>query len=220
LTSVSVSSTAAAVANGQSRQFAAAAYDQFGARLPAAGVRWSLDPGSPGSVAATTGLFRAPASGSGLATIRAAAGPVSGTAQILFMAPFMARPAVFLGQEESHNSASADLSRFADVAAGSDKHQATAAAPVAPVGDAAWLGFLARPGDALQIGLPAPVWVARPERPSASAGSATFVPGTLVDKPKSAVALLSSAAIATSSQDESDANVGTDALFPDPFDVG
>ena len=82
LTSVTVSPASATVAAGGTQQFAATARDQFG--QPLAGqpaFTWSIDAGGVGTVSAT-GLYQAPAAGSGTATVRATAGSLSGTAAV------------------------------------------------------------------------------------------------------------------------------------------
>lgn len=82
LTSIVVSPATAKVGHGMSQQFAASARDQFGNPLstqPA--ISWSLDAGSVGSIS-SSGKYTAPTSGSGTATVRAAAGGVSGMATV------------------------------------------------------------------------------------------------------------------------------------------
>ena len=82
LTSVTVSPANATVAAGGTQPFAATARDQFGNPMstqPA--LAWSLSTGGAGTVDGA-GLYSAPATGSGAATVRATTGPVSGTAVV------------------------------------------------------------------------------------------------------------------------------------------
>ncbi len=80
LTAIVVMPSSATVADGATEPFSALAFDQFGnAYLPA--FRWSIDAGGVGSVDAN-GLYTAPDSGTGAATVRAAVGGVSGTAAV------------------------------------------------------------------------------------------------------------------------------------------
>jgi subtilisin-like proprotein convertase family protein len=79
-TSVAISPASVTVADGGTRQFSAIANDQFGANLaqqPA--FTWSLT--GVGSVS-SAGLYTAPASGTGSATVRASTGALSATASV------------------------------------------------------------------------------------------------------------------------------------------
>jgi hypothetical protein len=81
LTSLTVTPTTATVTQGKTQQFAVSAKDQFGAVLatqPAA--TWALASGI-GSVSAA-GLYTAPATATGSATVRASVGTLSGTATV------------------------------------------------------------------------------------------------------------------------------------------
>jgi hypothetical protein len=70
------------LANGRTRQFTAAAYDQFGnAFWVPPSFTWTVAAGSVGSVTAT-GLYQAPPVGTGTATVQATAGGVTGTAGV------------------------------------------------------------------------------------------------------------------------------------------
>ncbi len=86
LTSIVVSPAKASVADGGSLQFSAVARDQFGNNLSTQpSFAWSLAAGSGSVVAnAGTGLYTAPSSGSGTATIQASAGAVNATATVTY----------------------------------------------------------------------------------------------------------------------------------------
>lgn len=83
LSSLAVSPLVATVANGATQQFTATGTDQFGAAFVGAigSVTWSLLSGSPGTISAA-GLYSAPISGGGAATVKATSGALSGQAQI------------------------------------------------------------------------------------------------------------------------------------------
>jgi alpha-L-arabinofuranosidase len=81
LTAINVTPTSPLVPDGQTQSFSTAAIDQFNNSMSAA-VTWSLDTGSVGSINSSTGLYTAPTSGVGSATIRATNGSVSGTAAV------------------------------------------------------------------------------------------------------------------------------------------
>ncbi|OAI52842.1 hypothetical protein AYO44_16410 [Planctomycetaceae bacterium SCGC AG-212-F19] len=92
LTSLVLSPASATVADGATQQFSATGKDQFGNALttqPA--FSWSIDSGGIGSIS-TSGLYTAPASGTGTATVRASSGSVGGTASVSVTAaaPFIA----------------------------------------------------------------------------------------------------------------------------------
>src|SRR5205823_637642 len=83
LSSVAVSPAAATMTDGATQTFSAGGFDQFGAAMTTApALVWSIDSGGAGSVDSTSGVYTAPASGPGSATIRATSGAVSGTASI------------------------------------------------------------------------------------------------------------------------------------------
>lgn len=88
LTSIAITPSGTVVANGESRQFNALAKDQFGnmfATQPK--FVWSVD--NDFGTVSSTGLYTAPASGLGTATVRATAsdGSISGTASITTQSP-------------------------------------------------------------------------------------------------------------------------------------
>jgi hypothetical protein len=86
LTSLQVSPASATVADGATRQFSATAMDQFGMPLATQpSITWSVDAGGLGTVD-THGLYTAPATGVGSATVRATSGTVSGTASVTVVA--------------------------------------------------------------------------------------------------------------------------------------
>jgi hypothetical protein len=82
LTSINVTPTGTAgLYNGQTQQFSADALDQFGASMsPQPSFTWTVPTGI-GSVS-SAGLYQAPASGIGSATVKAASGSVSGQAAV------------------------------------------------------------------------------------------------------------------------------------------
>ena len=83
LTSIVVSPSAASLTSGQTQSFAATARDQFGnVLLTQPSFSWTLDAGSVGSVDVNSGLYTAPLSPVGSATVRATGGAISGTASI------------------------------------------------------------------------------------------------------------------------------------------
>lgn len=87
LTSIAVAPASATVSNGQTQQFTASARDQFGQPLSAQPVfSWSVDASGIGTISGS-GLYTAPASGTGSATVRATTGSVSGTAAVTVTAP-------------------------------------------------------------------------------------------------------------------------------------
>ncbi len=69
------------VPNGQTQSFSASATDQFGNAMSVA-ITWSLDNGSVGSINSSTGVYTAPSTGVGSATVRATSGSVSSTATV------------------------------------------------------------------------------------------------------------------------------------------
>ncbi len=86
-TTVSVSPSNPFVPNSGMQKFGATVYDQFGIVLVSQpGATWSLDGGSVGSLA-SDGMYTAPASATGSATVRATVGSLSGTASVLVQIP-------------------------------------------------------------------------------------------------------------------------------------
>ncbi len=82
LTSLAVAPPSTVVSNGRTRQFAASGLDQFGQPIAASGISWSVV--GAGSVD-SNGLYTAPASGTGSATVRASAGgSVTGSATVTY----------------------------------------------------------------------------------------------------------------------------------------
>jgi hypothetical protein len=82
LTSITVTPTSPTMADRQIQQFSATALDQFGnAMSNQPNFIWSIDAGSAGSID-STGLYSAPVSGPGSATVRATSGAVSGTSAV------------------------------------------------------------------------------------------------------------------------------------------
>jgi hypothetical protein len=82
LTRIAVSPPTATLPNSATQQFTASALDQFGkamATQPA--FTWSLQAGGIGSVS-SSGLYTAPAAGTGNATVAAGTGTMSGTATV------------------------------------------------------------------------------------------------------------------------------------------
>jgi hypothetical protein len=87
VTSITVSPASATVADGTTKQFSATAYDQFGSPMttqPA--FAWSLASGGT-NIDPSTGLYTAPASGTGTDTVQATAGRVTGTASVTYAQP-------------------------------------------------------------------------------------------------------------------------------------
>jgi hypothetical protein len=82
VSSVSLSTTAVTVTNGKTQQFTATAKDQFGAVLsPQPAFTWSIAGGGIGSVG-TSGLYTAPATGYGSASVKATAAGISASATV------------------------------------------------------------------------------------------------------------------------------------------
>jgi Carbohydrate binding module (family 6)/Malectin domain/Fibronectin type III domain/Bacterial Ig-like domain (group 2) len=81
LTGIKVSPGDAPVPDGTMQQFTASELDQFGDPLTAQQpILWSIESGGAGTINSSTGLYTAPASGNGSATIQAVSGAVFGTA--------------------------------------------------------------------------------------------------------------------------------------------
>ncbi len=86
LTSVQVSPANATVVDGASQQFSAKAFDQFSAPLATQpSVSWSIAAGGLGTIS-NTGLYTAPTSGVGSATVRAASGQINGSVKVSVVA--------------------------------------------------------------------------------------------------------------------------------------
>ena len=87
LTSITVSPSTATVADGTSKQFTATAFDQFGKAMTTQPTfTWTID--SPaGDTISSTGLYTAPASEHGTASVRASASGVGGTATVTYAQP-------------------------------------------------------------------------------------------------------------------------------------
>jgi hypothetical protein len=82
LTSVSMSAARTKVVTGSSRPFSATALDQFGASMAVQpGFVWTLARGSVGTLS-STGVYEAPATGTGSATVVANTGALRGTAKV------------------------------------------------------------------------------------------------------------------------------------------
>jgi subtilase family serine protease len=83
---VTVSPTTASVYDGNTQQFTATAFDQFGAALAfQPSFSWAVTSAAgTGSVTASGGLYTAPATGTGSATVQATGNGVSGTATVSF----------------------------------------------------------------------------------------------------------------------------------------
>jgi hypothetical protein len=84
---ITVTPGSATVADSTSKQFTATAVDQFGKALsPQPSFTWTLDSPTTDSVS-SNGLYTAPASGTGIDTVRAAAAGKSGTASVTYAQP-------------------------------------------------------------------------------------------------------------------------------------
>jgi hypothetical protein len=90
------------VPDGATQQFSASALDQFGAALathPA--FTWSIDAGGLGKIG-TNGLYTAPTTGVGFATVRASSGTTSASATVTVMASGtvdQTSPPVIIGEQ-------------------------------------------------------------------------------------------------------------------------
>jgi hypothetical protein len=83
LTAITVTPPSTTVAAAATQSFTATAFDQFGQALvsqPA--LLWSVAPGGAGGTVTATGLYTAPATGTGSDTVRATSGAVSGSATV------------------------------------------------------------------------------------------------------------------------------------------
>jgi hypothetical protein len=82
LTGIQVSPASATVPQGATQQFGATALDQFGMALAAQpAFTWSVDAGGIGTISGT-GLYTAPSTSVGSATVRAGSGAISGSATV------------------------------------------------------------------------------------------------------------------------------------------
>ena len=87
VTTLTVSPGSASVNDGASKQFSASAFDQFGNAMSAAPTfTWSIESGGMGTVSGN-GMYTAPDTGTGSATLQAASGSVSGTAGVTVLDP-------------------------------------------------------------------------------------------------------------------------------------
>jgi plastocyanin/regulation of enolase protein 1 (concanavalin A-like superfamily) len=84
VTSLTVTPAATTVSTNNTRQFSAAASDQFGNAISAPAITWSVASG--GGTISTSGLYTAPAT-VGSATVKAVSGTVSSTAAVTIAAP-------------------------------------------------------------------------------------------------------------------------------------
>jgi hypothetical protein len=83
LTSVVLTPASVTLGGSGTKQFTATARDQFGQALSAQpGFAWSIDAGGIGGTISNSGLYTAPPTGSGQATVRATAIGISGTALV------------------------------------------------------------------------------------------------------------------------------------------
>jgi hypothetical protein len=86
LTKLVLSPSSASVPDGTTEQLSATALDQFGNSMTAApSITWSIASGGAGTIN-SSGLYTAPASGAGSATVVATSGTVSGTASLSIVA--------------------------------------------------------------------------------------------------------------------------------------
>jgi hypothetical protein len=88
LSTITVTPTTASVFDGTTQSFFATAFDQFGNALttqPA--FTWTVATGGAGGTVNASGDYTAPASGTGLDTVRASSGSVSGTASVSVTVP-------------------------------------------------------------------------------------------------------------------------------------
>jgi hypothetical protein len=81
LTGITVTPNSAAVGNGANQQFSASAVDQFGKAMTSQpAFAWSLASGI--GIVNSTGMFTAPVSGTGSASVQASAGGMNGVATV------------------------------------------------------------------------------------------------------------------------------------------
>ena len=87
LTSVEVSPASASVYDDSTQQFEATGMDQFGTALTTQPTfAWSIDAGGIGTINSSSGLYTAPATGTGSATVRATSGAVNAAATVSVLA--------------------------------------------------------------------------------------------------------------------------------------
>ena len=87
LTTLQVSPASATVPDGTTRQFSVSALDQFGDPLATQPtITWSIDGGGIGTINTTNGLYTAPASGTGSASVRATSDATSASATVTVVA--------------------------------------------------------------------------------------------------------------------------------------
>ena len=83
LTTITVAPANTTLANGATQSFTATASDQFAQVLATQPVfTWSVAPGGAGGTVTATGLYTAPAAGTGSDTVQVMSGAVSGTASV------------------------------------------------------------------------------------------------------------------------------------------
>ena len=88
LTQIAVTAGRHDVADFATQAFTATATDQFGQALAAQpAFTWSVDTGGAGGTINASGLYTAPASGSGTDIVRATSGAVSGSAALTVIGP-------------------------------------------------------------------------------------------------------------------------------------
>ncbi|OAI48663.1 hypothetical protein AYO44_06785 [Planctomycetaceae bacterium SCGC AG-212-F19] len=80
LASITVAPASVSLANSATQQFTATALDQFGNSMSPT-IVWSLGTGGVGAIS-SSGLYTAPASGTGSATVQATSGSVTGTGSV------------------------------------------------------------------------------------------------------------------------------------------
>ena len=95
VTTISVTPASPSVPDNTTKSFSAQAFDQFGASLVTQPTfSWSLQGGGVGSIDPVSGLYTAPTSGTGAATVIAAASGVQGTTNLTTTAPANQPPTV------------------------------------------------------------------------------------------------------------------------------
>ena len=86
LTTIALSPSVAVLEVNGRQQFSATGYDQFARPMPSAAFTWSVEDGGIGTISAT-GLYTAPASEPGSATVRVAGGAASAIAKVTVLRP-------------------------------------------------------------------------------------------------------------------------------------
>jgi len=87
LSSVTISPASATLFDGSSQQFTAASVDQFGNSVtPQPTFTWSVSSGGAGGTVSSTGLYTAPANGTGTDTVNATGGGLTGSASVSVVA--------------------------------------------------------------------------------------------------------------------------------------